>query len=75
MPKSHKILVRVNVEISEAAIQTIVQLAKAETGPDHRGAYHVDTAEKVGATISDFLETKDFDGYLRQLSASPGTSG
>jgi hypothetical protein len=74
MPKAHKIMVRVNVGMSEEAIQTIVQLAKAEVGPDHRGVYHVDTADKVGMVVTEFLEAKDFDAYLRGLATTPKAS-
>ena len=74
MPKAHKIMVRISVGMSEEAIQTIVQLAKAEVGPDHRGVYHVDTADKVGMAVTEFWEARDFDAYLRGLAKAAKAS-
>ena len=57
------ITVRVNVDIHTEALKTIVQIAKQIVGPDEKGHYRVDTADKVGEMISRFLLENDFQQY------------
>ena len=57
--------VRVNVDITIEALKTIVDTAKEMVGPDEKGHYHVDTADKVGEMISRFLQEKNFEEYVR----------
>ena len=59
-----KLTVHVNVEISAAALQTIVANAKKKAPKDANGTYRVDTADQVSAMISRFLEDKNFDAYV-----------
>lgn len=59
--------VNVNVYISADALQAIVANAKKTAGKDARGAYHVDTADKVSEMITRFLEEKNFDSYVKDL--------
>jgi len=65
------IVVRVNVELATEALQAIVRIAKQIAGPDERGLYRVDTADKVGQMISKFLLEKDFEGYAGQIDNYP----
>jgi len=58
------ITVRVNVDIPTDALKTIVQIAKQVVGPDKKGHYRVDTADKVGEMISRFLLENDFQQYV-----------
>ncbi len=59
------ITVRVNVDIATEALKTIVETAKQMVGPDDKGHYRVDTADKVGEIISRFLLEKNFEEYVR----------
>jgi hypothetical protein len=61
------ITVRVNVEMTAAALQAIVATAKELAGKDERGLYRVDTADKVGEMISRFLIERDFESYVKQI--------
>ncbi len=61
------ITVRANVEMTAAALQAIVAMAKELAGRDERGIYRVDTADKVGEMISRFLMERDFEGYVKQI--------
>ena len=58
------VVVHVNVELSTYALQTIVKNAKESVGPDEKGHYRVDTADKVGELISRFLADKGFNEYV-----------
>ena len=58
------ITVRVNVDIPTDALKTIVQIGKQVVGPDKKGHYRVDTADKVGEMISRFLLENDFQQYV-----------
>jgi len=58
------ITVRVNVDIPTEALKIIVQTAKQIVGPDEKGHYRVDTADKVGEMISRFLLDNDFKRYV-----------
>ena len=58
------IFVRVNVEMTPASLQAIVENAKKIAGPGDKGYYTVDTADKVGEMISRFLLEKDFEGFV-----------
>lgn len=60
------ITVHVNVEITAALLQTIVENVKRIMGRDEKGVYRVDTADKVSEIISQFLLDKDFEGYVNR---------
>lgn len=62
------LLVRANVEVTPETLQTIVRISKEIAGPDERGFYRVDTADKVGEMISKFLYEKDFEAYVQDRS-------
>jgi hypothetical protein len=59
------IVVRANVEMTAASLQAIVSNAKAASGTDEKGAYRIDTADKVGEMISLFLLEKDFESFVK----------
>lgn len=61
------IVVNVNVALSTDALQAIVKNAKKIAGPNEKGFYHIDTADKVSEIISRFLLEKDFDAYTANI--------
>ena len=61
------IVVRANVEITNASLQAIVENAKRAAGPDERGVYRVDTADKVSEMISKFLLENNFEGFVSNI--------
>ena len=61
------IAVHVNVEITIASLQTIVENVKRIAGRDENGVYRVDTADKVSEMISQFLLENDFEGYVKNI--------
>jgi len=65
------LLVRANVELTPAALQAIVRNAKEIAGPDEKGVYRVDTADKVSKMISKFLLEKDFETYVQDMANYP----
>ena len=66
--KEETILVHANVEISPAALQSIVKNAKKITLPDKKGVFRVDTADMVSQIISRFLAENDFESYTKDLN-------
>jgi hypothetical protein len=61
------IVVGAKVEITRNALQAIVENAKKVTGPDAKGVYRVDTADKVSEMISRFLRENDFESYAKNI--------
>ena len=61
------ITVHVNVEITAASLQAIVENAKQIAGRDEKGVYRVDTADKVSEMISRFLQDKDFESFVQNI--------
>ena len=61
------IVVHANVEMTSASLQAIVQNAKKVSGPDEKGVYRLDTADKVAEMISRFLLEKDFESYAKDI--------
>ena len=61
------ITVHVNVEITTASLQTIVENVKQLAGRDENGVYRVDTADKVSEMISQFLFDNNFEGYVKHI--------
>ena len=61
------IAVSVNVEITPASLQAIVENAKNIAGANESGFYRVDTADKVSEMISRFLLEKDFESYAARI--------
>jgi len=61
------ITVHVNVEITAASLQTIVENVKQLAGRDENGVYRVDTADKVSEMISRFLLDNDFESYVKHI--------
>ena len=59
--------VHVNVKITTASLQTIVENAKKIAGRNEKGHYRVDTAGKVSEMISRFLLENDFEGYVSDI--------
>jgi hypothetical protein len=69
------IVVNATVEMTTRSLGDIVSMAKALTGRDHKGHYHVDTAEAVNKMISRFLLEKNFESYVRQKENYDGLFG
>jgi len=61
------LIVNVNLEITAASLQAIVENVKKNTKPDSKGFYRVDTADKVNRMISDFLFENDFESYAKDI--------
>ncbi len=61
------IVVHANVEITRNTLQAIVENAKKVSGPDAKGIYRVDTADKVSEMISRFLLENDFESYAMDI--------
>ncbi len=59
------LVVNVNLEITAASLQAIVENVKKNTGRDSKGVYRVDTADKVSQIISRFLLENDFQSYAK----------
>ena len=62
--KTEIVTVRVNVDIPVQALKTIVQTVKTLVGPDEKGHYRVDTADKTGEMISRFLLENNFEQFV-----------
>ena len=60
--------IHVNVKITTASLQTIVENAKNIAGRNEKGHYRVDTADKVSRMISRFLLENDFEGFVRDIT-------
>ena len=69
-PQTDTLLVHVNVEIAAAALSAVVEAAKRRAGRNEKGHYRVDTAAAVGDAISQFLQEKDFTGWVRGSAAA-----
>ncbi|MCP4690526.1 MAG: hypothetical protein GY859_20895 [Desulfobacterales bacterium] len=70
------ITVHVNVEMTAASLQAIVENAKKMAGRDEKGYFRVDTADKVGELISRFLLEKNFESHVKDLTNyGPSPSG
>ena len=59
--------IHVNVKITTASLQTIVENAKKIAGRNEKGHYRVDTAGKVSLMISSFLLENDFEAYVSDI--------
>jgi len=60
-----KLRIRVNIEITAAALQAIVAYAKQSAQRTDSEAFHVDTADQVSGMVTRFLEEKDFEGFVK----------
>ena len=58
------IAVNVVVELTPNSLQAIVEYAKQITGRNEKGHYKVDTADKVGEMISQFLAENNFEDFV-----------
>ena len=65
--KKDTVMVRANVEMTAASLQAIVENAKKVSGPDQKGGYRVDTADKVSEMISRFLLENDFESFVKNV--------
>jgi hypothetical protein len=61
------VTVRVNIDLTAASLQAIVENAKNIAGRDERGIYRVDTAEWVNKMVSRFLLENDFESYTQNV--------
>ena len=59
------VAVRVNIDLTAASLQAIVENVKKIAGYDAKGVYRVDTAEWVNKMVSHFLLEYDFEGYAK----------
>lgn len=58
------IRVTVNIMISGATLQKIVQTAKDIVGRNDKGHYRIDTADLLEDLLSTFIEEKGFETYI-----------
>jgi len=65
--KKDTLKVRANVEITAASLQAIVANVKKICGPDEKGGYRIDTADKASEMISRFLLENDFEGFVKNI--------
>ncbi|GBC59553.1 hypothetical protein DENIS_0492 [Desulfonema ishimotonii] len=65
------LMINANIEITAAALEAIVRNAKQIVGRNEKGHYRVDTADKVGEMISQFLFEKDFESYAEDIENFP----
>jgi len=63
--------VNVNVEITTASLQAIVENAKKVEGRNEKGVYRIDTADKVSEMISNFILENDFESYAKNIENYP----
>jgi len=61
------ITVHVNIDLTAASLQAIVENAKKIAGHDAKGIYRVDTAEWVNQMVSRFLMENDFESYTKNV--------
>ena len=61
------ITVNVNVEMTTASLQAIVENAKKVEGRNEKGVYRIDTADKVSEMISNFILENDFESYAKNI--------
>lgn len=65
------ITVNVNVEMTTASLQAIVENAKKVEGRNEKGVYRIDTADKVSEMISNFILENDFESYAKNMENYP----
>jgi hypothetical protein len=65
------ITVNVNVEMTTASLQAIVENAKKVEGCNEKGVYRIDTADKVSEMISNFILENDFESYAKNIDNYP----
>ena len=65
------ITVNVNVEMTVASLQAIVENAKKVEGRNEKGVYRIDTADKVSEMISNFILENDFESYAKNIENYP----
>jgi len=65
------ITVNVNVEMTVASLQAIVENAKKVEKKKKKGVYRIDTADKVGEMISNFILENDFETYAKNIENYP----
>jgi hypothetical protein len=58
------IRVNVNIEISGATLQKIVQTAKDIVGRNDKGHYRIDTADLLEDLLTTFVQNNGFDAYI-----------
>lgn len=58
------IRVNVNIEISGATLQKIVQTAKDIVGRNEKGHFRIDTADLLEDLLSTFVQKEGFDDYI-----------
>mgnify|MGYP001039595261 FL=1 len=68
------ITVNVNVEMTTASLQAIVENAKKVEGRNEKGVYRIDTADKVSEMISNFILENDFESYAKNIENYPSGS-
>ena len=65
--KKDTVMVRANVEMTASSLKAIVENAKKVAGPDQKGVYRLDTADKVSEMISRFLLESDFESFVKNV--------
>ena len=59
--------IHVNLNITTASLQAIVENCKKIAGRNEKGYYRIDTAGKVSEMISRFLLENNLEGYVRDI--------
>lgn len=65
--RKNTLIVHANVEMTAASLQAIVENAKKVSGPDEKGVYRIDTADKASEMISRFLLENDFESFVKNI--------
>lgn len=63
--KKDTLIVQAKVEMTAASLKAVVDNVKKTTGPDEKGVYRVDTADRVSEMISRFLLENDFEAFVK----------
>ena len=61
---NNTLAVNVVIELTPAALQSVVENAKRLVGRNEKGHYNVDTADKLGEMVSRFLAENDFERFV-----------
>lgn len=68
------ITVNVNVVMTRASLQAIVENARKVEGCDEKGVYRINTADRVSEMISNFILENDFESYAKKIENYPRRS-
>jgi len=58
----------IKIDIQVNTLQKIVEIEKSIIGPDEKGFYRADPAERLNKLISDFIIKKNFTDYVKDTN-------